>query len=143
MSFNLDEFTHIVSAVEDVLSMLDDAQLSVSTTIESSKDDDDDDDIQSWVVLNLSFPLKNGFVNILIADEDGTISYNNKLGELVKEIEFDDSSVADLTGSFHLALKGILIADKQVSKNKYKQDSTLSTATSEMDKLRAELLSFN
>ena len=137
MSFNLDQFTYIVSIVGDAVSMLDDAKVSVATAVESNEDDPD----ESWIVLNLSFPLKNGFTEMLIGNDSGIAKYYNGAGNLLKEINFDDTFVKEMNGSFNLAFKGMIAADKQ---NKQTQStSTVSSGDSEMNKLRAQLSGIN
>jgi hypothetical protein len=138
MSFNLDEFTYIVSIVGDAVSMLDDSKVSVATTVESNEDDPD----ESWIVLNLSFPLKNGSVEMSIGDDCGVAKYYNEAGTLLlKEIEFDDVNVKEMTGSFNLAFKGMIAADKQ--NKQAKSTPNVLSGDSEMNKLRAQLSGIN
>ena len=134
MSFNLQEFTYIVSTVEDTLSMLDDAKISVSTTVIESDDEDSDENL---IVLSLSFPLKNGFAEMFFFDDTGTIEYHGVTGDLLKEIDFNDSDVSVMNGSFNLALKGLITADKQ--NKQAKLTASVDSGDSEMNKLRAQL----
>jgi hypothetical protein len=132
MSFNLNQFTRIVSTVEDTLSMLDDAEVSISTKVENSS-----------IILNLSFPLKNGFAEISIGEEDGVIIYFNNTGEVLEEIEFIDRDIYDIKAPFNQAIKRIIAADKQNSQSKAKSNPGISTGDSELDRVRAELSSIN
>jgi hypothetical protein len=135
MSFNLDEFTRIVSTLEDTLCMLDDAQLAISTEVEENND-------ESYMILNLSFPLRNGSGKISIGDDYGVAEYYNNTGELLKEIEFDDCDVYDIKGPFNLAVKGIIAADKQNNQSKAKSNPGIP-GDATLDRVRAELSGIN
>jgi hypothetical protein len=146
MSFDLSDFKYIISTVEDSISMLDDAKISVSTTIESNEDDPDalaeaDNEIQNWIVFKLYFPLKNGFAEIMIDDDEGTAKYYNKVEKLLKEIKFDNMDVTGAVDSFNLALKVIISTDKQNKQSK--STSSVLIEDSEMNKLRTQLSGIN
>jgi hypothetical protein len=137
MSFNLDKFTHIVSTIEDTLGMLDDAQLAISTEVEKNNDEN-----YSYMILNLSFPLRNGSGKISIGDDYGVAEYYNNTGELLKEIEFDDCEVYDIKSPFNLAVKGIIAADKQNNQSKAKSNPGIP-GDATLDRVRAELSGIN
>lgn len=146
MSFDLSDFKYIISTVEDSISMLDDAKISVSIAIESNEDDPDalaeaDNEIQNWIVFKLYFPLKNGFAEIMIDDDEGTAKYYNKVEKLLKEIKFDNMDVTGVVDSFNLALKVIISTDKQNKQSK--STSSVLIEDSEMNKLRTQLSGIN
>ena len=134
MSFNLRELTYIVSTVEDAISMLDDAKVSVSTMVIESNDEDSDEDS---IILGLSFPLKNGVAVISFIDNVSTVQYYGMDDNLLKEIEFNHTDSTVMNGSFNLALKVIITADKQ--NKQAKLTASVDSGDSEMNKLRAQL----
>jgi hypothetical protein len=107
MSFNLSELIHIVSTLDDSLSMSE----AASTISVSAGYEEIDDCTEEF--LKLLFSLKHGKVEIKISDSTGTFSYLNSNGENLKTVEFDDSYVAEITGSFRKALKQIWAFDRQ------------------------------
>ena len=148
MAFDIKEFTHIVAKVSETLSILndDDVKVSVEAVFVNNDDDpdavlNDDDDLESNTTLNLSFPLKNGSAKISIGNALGVVRYYGIAGDLLKEIKFDKRFVYHMTGSFNLALKKIIAADKQ--NKQIKSIPIVSSEDLEMSKLRAELSSIN
>lgn len=107
MSFNLSEVIHIVSTLDDSLSMSE----SISNIVISAGYEEIDDCTEEF--LKLLFSLKNGSVEIKIGDSTGVFYYLDSNGKTLKSVEFDDSYVADITGSFRKALKQIWAFDRQ------------------------------
>ena len=92
--------------------------------------------------MNLNFPLKNGFGEISLVDNNiGKAKYHNIAGDLLKEIDFADNYVIAMNGSFNLALKGLIAADKQ--NKQAKPTPSVDSGDSEMNKLRAQLSAIN
>jgi hypothetical protein len=107
MSFVLSEVIHIISTIDDLLSMSEHPSIIDTST---GCDNDDDDDT---VFIQFKFPLKNGISEVKIYDSVGLIIYTNKSGESLKEIEFDDNDIAATNGSFKKALKQVRDFDRQ------------------------------
>jgi hypothetical protein len=84
------------------------SNISISAGYEEDEDNDCTEEF-----LKLSFSLKNGVVEIKIGDSTGTFSYLDSNGKSLKSAEFDDSYVAEITGSFRKALKQIWAFDRQ------------------------------
>jgi hypothetical protein len=143
MGFSIYDFTHIVTIVTDIVSMLDDdAKVSIATSVESIKSKKEDEDDKSSIVLNLSFPLKNGLVEMSIYDSEGFIEYYDAASKnMLKQVEFNYSSVGSMKGSFYLSLKEIIAADKQNKRTQSAQN--ISIGDSEMDKLRKQISGVN
>jgi hypothetical protein len=106
MSFVLSEVIHIISTIDDLLSMSEHP-----SPINTSTGYDEDDD--EAVFIKFTFPLKNGISQVKIYDSVGFFDYMNKTGEILKNIEFDDSAIAETNGSFKKALKQIRDFDRQ------------------------------
>ncbi len=116
MSFNLDDFKHIISTVDDLLSMSEPQSfLSVSTECESEEDwDHEKDDVDNnRTYINLTFLLKNGSSSIRLYGDTGVIFYLDRSGEILKNIEFNDGGITLTDGSFKKALKQIRAFDRQ------------------------------
>lgn len=106
MAFNWHELINILSTIEDLLFMSEPhASIEISTGSEDEKYD--------RVFTKIRFPLKNGRVEIILYYEEGFLFYNNKNGENLKCINFDDKNLSLQNGSFKKALKQILSFDKQ------------------------------
>ncbi len=113
MSFVISELIHIVSNVDDLLSMSEPpSNISISTGCDDS-DEDEDEYEDEKIFIKLSFPLKNSNAEIKIYDSVGIFSTMNCNGESLKDMEFDDSSVSETSGSFKKALKQIRDFDRQ------------------------------
>ena len=106
MSFVLPEVIHIISTIDDLLSMSEQP-----SPINTSTGYDEDDD--EAIFIKFAFPLKNGLAQIKIYDSVGLFVYTNRNGEILKDIEFDDSAVSETNGSFKKALKQIRDFDRQ------------------------------
>jgi hypothetical protein len=107
MSFNLSELIHIVSTIDDSLSMSEaTSNISISAGYEEIDDCTEE-------FLKLLFSLKHGNVEIKVSDSTGAFSYLDSNEKKLKVVEFDDSCVAEITGSFRKALKQIWAFDRQ------------------------------
>jgi hypothetical protein len=120
MSFNLAEFSHIVSTIDDLLSMSEPpCSISISTGYdededeEKNKDEDEDENDEVIEFMLLTFPLKNGTSEVRIYDSFGMFFYTDSNGKLLKSIDFDDNYVAETNGSFKKALKQIRDFDRK------------------------------
>jgi len=141
MSFNLNQFARIVSTIEDILSMLDDVQISISTNFEGDEIKDEPANHTLNSNLKLSFKLKNGLAKLSIYNDKGMIVYYNNAGELLKEVAFGSIDIFVMNSEFTMAMKAIIATDKQ---NKQIQSTPpMSSGDSEMDKLRAQLSGIN
>ena len=123
MSFNLSEVIHIVSTVDDLLSMSEH-----SYTINSSTGYDLEDD-EECEFIKFTFPLKNGVSHIKIYDSVGVITYESKSGEVLKTLEFDDCYVSELNGSFKKGFKQIREFDRQNTSTSQSTQSTIDRAS--------------
>jgi hypothetical protein len=117
MSFNLAEFSHIVSTIDDLLSMSEpQCSINISTGYdEEDEDEDEDNDNEDEDVefISLTFPLKNGQAQVRIYDSFGMFFYIDNNGEILKSLDFDDTYVAETSGSFKKALKQIRDFDRK------------------------------
>lgn len=107
MSFELCDFTYIVNTIEDILST---SKSSSQVTICSCNGTP----TNHQATLKISFPLKNGRTEIVIADNKGELRYrySNGYSNMLRIIEFDDYNVRNLTSSFQVGLKQILALDR-------------------------------
>lgn len=113
MSFSLSEVIHIISTIDDLLYMSEPpSKIQVSTGCEMEEEEEIDVE-NTEVFIKLSFSLKNGNVEIDIYDSIASFIYLDKNGEILKDISFDDNSVAETEGSFKKALKQIRAFDYQ------------------------------
>jgi hypothetical protein len=116
MSFNLNEFKHIVSTIDDLLSMSEPQSfLNISTDCEREEDwDEEKDDVNNnRTFINLTFFLKNGTSSIRLYDATGVFFYMDRNGDILKNIEFNDINITLTDGSFKKALKQIRAFDRQ------------------------------
>jgi hypothetical protein len=123
MSFNLSEVIHILSTVDDLLSMSEH-----SYTINSSAGYDLEDD-EECEFIKFTFPLKNGVSHIKLYDSVGVITYEGKSGEALKSLEFDDRDVAELNGSFKKGFKQIREFDRQNTGSTQGMNTTIDRAS--------------
>jgi hypothetical protein len=107
MSFNLSEVIHIISTIDDLLSM---SEHPYTITTSTGYDLEDDEEVE---FIKFTFPLKNGISSIKMYDSVGLIAYTNQGGSVLKGIEFDDMSVSELNGSFKKAFKQVREFDRQ------------------------------
>ncbi len=108
MRFDIYEFRHIVSNIDDLLFMTGCSQpINISV--------DREDPTSSDVFMKLSFPLINGISEIRIYQKQAFFIYLDTVGEILKKIEFDNNNIREIHGSFNTALKQILIIDRQNS----------------------------
>jgi hypothetical protein len=112
MSFDLADFSHIVSTIDDFLSMSEPpCSINISngyTEDEESKEQAEED--KSFI--SLTFPLKNGTSEIKIYDSIASFTYVNSSGNIIKCVEFDDN-VLETNSSFRRAIKQIRDIDRQ------------------------------
>jgi hypothetical protein len=121
MSFNLAEFSHIVSTIDDLLSMSEPpCSINISTGYDEENDDNEDEDedeendvSEDTEFISLTFSLKNGQSQVRIYDSFGMFFYMDNNGELLKSIDFDDTYIAETSGSFKKALKQIRDFDRK------------------------------
>jgi hypothetical protein len=85
MSFSLSNVMNIVSTIDDVLLMRE----SPSTINASTGYEEDDNDAE---FIKFIFDLSNGILHIKFYEYIGVITYESKDGEILKSIEFRDSS---------------------------------------------------
>jgi hypothetical protein len=107
MSFNLSEVIHIISTIDDLLSM---SEHPYTITTSTGYDLEDGEEIE---FIKFTFPLKNGISSIKIQDSVGLIVYKDRDEKVLTNAEFDDMSVAELNGSFKKAFKRIREFDRQ------------------------------
>jgi hypothetical protein len=113
MSFSLPEVVHIISTIDDLLYMSEPpSKIQISTGCEIEEEEEANIE-NSEVFMKLSFSLKNGNVEIDIYDSIASFVYLDQNGEILKDIPFDDNSVAETEGSFKKALKQIRVFDSQ------------------------------
>ena len=129
MSFVLPEVIHIISTIDDLLSMSEQP-----SPINTSTGYDEDDD--EAVFIMFTFPLKNGLSQVKIYDSVGFVTYTNQDGEILKDIEFDDSAISETNGSFKKALKQIRDFDRQ-------QVSTVKSSNTSIDRASFGLAEVN
>ncbi len=129
MSFILSEVIHIISTIDDLLSMSEQP-----SPINTSTGYDEDDD--EAVFIMFTFPLKNGLSQVKIYDSVGFVTYTNQDGEILKDIEFDDSAISETNGSFKKALKQIRDFDRQ-------QVSTVKSSNTSIDRASFGLAEVN
>ena len=102
MSFNLNEFTQIVSSIERLFYMSEsESIINISIGYYDLKCEQ--------LFRKLSFLLKNGRVEIRIYDNAGVFSYIDIDGDILINIGFTD----DINGSYQKALSQILAFDRQ------------------------------
>ncbi len=118
MSFNLSEVIHIISTIDDLLSM---SEHPYTINTSTGYDIEEEEEVE---FIKLSFPLKNGMSHIKMYDSVGSIEYSNQNGDALKNIEFDDMSVVELNGSFKKAFKQIREFDRQHSSSQTKRAET-------------------
>lgn len=108
MSFDLDKFKYILNTIDNLLSMSDPLSLvNISTGYgETTKNREE-------IFMELSFYLKNGMVKIIVYSSTGFLSYIDKNGEILKDIEFSDHYVCETNSAFNTALKQIRDFDRQ------------------------------
>jgi hypothetical protein len=106
MRFDIYEFRHIVSNIDDLLFMSGCSQpIAISV--------DRDDDAQDNIFMKLSFPIINGNSEIRIYQSKAFFLYLDASGEVLKQIEFNNSHLREVHGSFNTTLKQILVFDRQ------------------------------
>jgi hypothetical protein len=106
MRFDIYEFRHIVSNIDDLLFMGGcDRPIGISVGRDS--------DNQTEVFMKLAFALPNGDAEIRVYQKQAFFIYLDRSGDILKKLEFDNSHVREVHGSFNTVLKQILIFDRQ------------------------------
>jgi hypothetical protein len=108
MTFILSELAHIINTLDDSLFM---SEIQSKINVSAGYDKDEDDNEEAFV--QMSFHLKNGSAEIKLCDSTGVFSYLDCDEKKLKSIEFDDSCVTEINGSFRKALKQIWAFDRQ------------------------------
>jgi hypothetical protein len=111
MSFELSDVVHIISTIDNLLSMSE-HQSTIDTSI-GYDDDEENEENEDTVFIQFKFPLKNGISEMKIYDSVGFFIYTNQNGESIKEIEFNDNDIAETNSSFKKALKQVRDFDRQ------------------------------
>ena len=112
MSFDLADFNHIVSTIDDFLSMSEPQSLiNISNGYKESEDSEEKGE-GDRSFMSLTFSLKNGVSEIRVYDSIASFEYKNSSGDVIKYVEFDDN-VLETNSSFRRAIKQIRDADRQ------------------------------
>jgi hypothetical protein len=123
MKFDIYEFRHIVSTIDDLLFMSGCCQpINISV-------DRNDDDAPDNVFMKLAFPLINGNSEVRIHKNQAFFIYSDSTGEVLKQIEFNNSHLREIHGSFHTILKQILVFDRQHSSQTKNKDTSIDRAS--------------
>ncbi len=116
MSITTNGVGHIISTIEDLLFLLESQHpLSIST----------DRDGKDNVFIKVTFYLKNGKSEIQIHNYGGCCSYFDFNGENLESIDFNENSLTDTSGSFHKALKTLIVFDRQNATQEVKSANNL------------------
>ena len=122
MRFDIYEFRHIVSNIDDLLFMSGCCQpINISVDREDSTPVD--------VFIKLSFPLINGNSEIRIHQKQAFFIYLDLNGEVLKNIEFNNSHVREVEGSFNTTLKQILVFNRQHSNQTKSIETSIDRAS--------------
>ena len=122
MKFDIYEFRHIVSNIDDLLFMSGCCQpITISV--------DRNDDAQNNIFMKIAFPLINGNSEIRIYQSQAFFLYLDANGELLKQIEFNNSHLREVQGSFNTTLKQILVFDRQHSSQAKNKDTSIDRAS--------------
>jgi hypothetical protein len=114
MSFNLSEVIHIISTIDDLLSMSEHPYtITTATGYDIEESDDEEVEDEEVEFIKFTFPLKNGISSIKMYDSVGSITYKNQNGEVLKDLDFDDMNIGQLNGSFKKAFKQVREFDRQ------------------------------
>jgi hypothetical protein len=108
MAFILSELAHIINTLDDSLFM---SEIQSRINVSAGYDKDEYDNEEAF--MQMSFNLKNGVAEIKFCDSTGIFVYLDCDGKKLKSIEFDDSCVTEINGSFRKALKQIWSFDRQ------------------------------
>jgi hypothetical protein len=120
MSIITSGVAHIINTIEDLLYLIESQYpLSIST--------DRDEKDNSFI--KIIFSLKNGKSEVRIHNTGGCFYYFNFNGESLTSIDFNENSLTDTGGSFHKALKAILVFDRQHSNSQKSNDSSIDRAS--------------
>jgi hypothetical protein len=122
MKFDIYEFRHIVSNIDDLLFMTGCCQ-PINISVELNND------AQNNVFMKLYFPLINGNSEIRIYQSQAFFLYLDSAGEVLKQIEFNNSHLREVHGSFNTTLKQILIFDRQNSSQTKSTDTSIDRAS--------------
>jgi hypothetical protein len=131
MSFLLSEIIHIVISVDELLSM---SEREYSINSSAGYDIEDDGEYE---FIKFTFPLKNGVTHIKLYDSVGIITYENKSGEILKTVEFNDRKVSVMNGSFKKGFKEIREFDRQ------QPNTTANSSSTQIDRASFGLVEVN
>jgi hypothetical protein len=95
---------HIINTIEDLLCLI---ELQHSLNISTDYDEN------GSILVKITFSLKNGKSEATIHDAGGKFSYYNLNGENLESINFNEQNLTNTIGSFHKALKALIILDRQ------------------------------
>jgi hypothetical protein len=123
MSFNLSEVIHLLSTIDDLLSMTEYPYVISSSTGYDFREDREDEFIQ------FTFPLKNGISRVKLYNSGGVMVYESKSGEVLKTIVFDDRNIFALNGSFKKGFKQIREFDRQNASTIQANNTTIDRAS--------------
>jgi|GEM_PF-2891972 len=140
MSFELADFTHVISTIDDFLSMSD-PQCSINISNgydedEESQEDAEEDTEEDKAFILLKFPLRNGKSEIKIYDSVASFTYIDRNEDVIKCLEFDDVSIFETNSSFKRSLKQIRDFDRQ-------QVSTAKSSNTSIDRASFGLTEVN
>ncbi len=117
MRFDIYEFRHIVSNIDNLLFISGCCQpINISVAC--------NDDAPDNVFMKLVFPLINGNSEIRIYQSQAFFLYLDTDGEILKQIEFNNSHLREVHGSFNTTLKQILVFDRQHYSSQTKRTET-------------------
>jgi hypothetical protein len=120
MSITTNGVGHIINAIEDLLFLIESQHpLSIHT----------DRDEKDNVFIKVAFHLKNGKTEIQIHNYRGCCSYFDFNGERLESIDFNENSLTDTSGSFHKALKALIVFDRQNSSQTKSMDTSIDRAS--------------
>ncbi|WP_373540678.1 hypothetical protein [Chamaesiphon sp.] len=117
MKLDIYEFRHIVNNIGDLL-FISGCHQPINISVELN------DDAQNNIFMKLAFPLLNGNSEIRIYQSQAFFLYLGATGEVLKQIEFNNSHLREVHGSFNTTLKQILVFDRQHSDNQAKRAET-------------------
>lgn len=120
MSITTSGVVHIINAIEHLLAIIESQE---SLKITSSYDEEDNG------FMKLTFSLKNGKSEMNIFNQGGCFSYFDCNGENLESISFNEHSLTDTTGSFHKALKALVIFDRQQVSQTKNTNSSIDRAS--------------
>lgn len=120
MSITTNGVGHIINAIEDLLFLIESPHPLSIYTARDGKDN---------VFIKIAFCLKNGKSEVQIYNYGGCCTYFNFNGERLESIDFSENSLTDTSGSFHKALKALIVFDRQNSNQAKSTDTSIDRAS--------------